>query len=339
MLRILIFAAAILLICLIILPRTSEEKTFERLILKTLIASCTALIIIFSIGLYHFKDTLWFAKDDLNLLLKKVTTLENSKSISLNSYDLRNVSISMLEQLPDIDHIKLKDLDLDATNKVAPLLQKNSSLLLDKFSDKPAAKIFAYLHTNTKVKCLIINDSNLKITSIKTLAESLKNNNISRLELDYNRLNDKDISEFFKAFTNNKVEELSLRGNKINDKGIISILKQSPPLKKLDLWGNQIKHHGAITLANFLKTNPPLQELNLGYNQINDLGIISIANALPTNTNLQILDLTRNPFTNPASQALLKSLQTNNTCSIKTHKEGIDANLYNALNQPAYTPK
>jgi hypothetical protein len=83
------------------------------------------------------------------------------------------------------------------------------------------------------------------------------------------------------------VENLSLRNNKIDDisaeyisYGIGDVKRQNKKLINLNLSGNLIGDHGAISLARSLRTNRSLLILNLSNNQIGDPGAKAFADVI-----------------------------------------------------------
>ena len=83
------------------------------------------------------------------------------------------------------------------------------------------------------------------------------------------------------------MENLSLRNNKIDDisaeyisYGIGDVKRQNKKLINLNLSGNLIGDHGAISLARSLRTNRSLLILNLSNNQIGDPGAKAFADVI-----------------------------------------------------------
>ena len=137
------------------------------------------------------------------------------------------------------------------------------------------------------------------------LAETLKNSQLTELNLGRNQIGDKGARALAEALKNSQLTDLRLSYNRIGDDGAKALADalEDSQLTQLNLDHNQIGDDGAKALAAALKDSQ-LIELTLGNNQIGDEGIWALKNVLKDS---QLLDLGLGPTYN---QILLNSLNS-----------------------------
>ena len=95
---------------------------------------------------------------------------------------------------------------------------------------------------------------------------------------------------------------------------IACVLKDNPPLMRLDLGANKIDDSKAKAIADALRTNTFLRILILGRNEIDDSGAKSLSEALKVNSSLTRLDLGANKIGVLGAKSLSEALKVN--CSL-----------------------
>jgi len=117
---------------------------------------------------------------------------------------------------------------------------------------------------------------------------------LKRLSLRFGRLDTKNINALISAFEiGSSLVELNLHGNNIGDTTMIRVLQylSHTCLKKLFLSGNQLCDSAAIFLSNMIKNTPSLTELYLFGNNISNVGATSLLSAFQNATHLSVLAL------------------------------------------------
>lgn len=126
---------------------------------------------------------------------------------------------------------------------------------------------------------------------------------IRSLDLEKNRLGDRDLADLAKSPHLVDLASLLLWNNRIGDGGIRALAAADlPALTRLDLSNNVVGDGGAVALAGSPMIGR-LRVLDLTGNQIGDPGGVALARS-PGAAMLTWLDLTKNPLV--ASQALLR---------------------------------
>ena len=345
-LRVLLITVVILIICLILLPRTNKEKVIQLKLLKFIASICILCIISFSFALYFFKDTLWADTEYKDQIMKKVyleglptdNNEQTRKALKLTNYDLHNFPIKqlieVLENDPNIKTLYLKSMTIENAQQVSLFLPNNKfldTIIMANTNSDVLQKLFEIVPHTKSLKILVANNNKIDLPALNNLKKAMENSTLKELELDNTKFGD-DIAKLqiindILTTPNTMLTRLSLRSNSINDQDLIALISNitsNTKILELDLWNNDIKNLGAKSIADLLIKNSSLTELSLGYNDISDAGIIYIANALSQNTTLKKLDLSRNPFYDEATRVLATSLQKNHTLKqLKLHTEGI----------------
>ena len=234
-LRILLIAIAVLIFCLIVLPKTAKEKALERLSLKIIVIICIALTTLFSVALFYFKDTLWADHDNYDLILRKVQAIERSdiKSLTLSNYDLRNFSTkalsSVLNNNPKIQTLILKNLTLQDTQGIKSILLTNitlKTLVLNNITTEGMIELINSLIHNKSINVLALYKIQLNIELLNALKNILeKNKIISSLILEYIDFNQDSALYVNSIILNSSISKVILRGNQFQDKEIAIITK------------------------------------------------------------------------------------------------------------------
>ncbi|MGX8717055.1 MAG: hypothetical protein ACSW8C_03645 [bacterium] len=94
---------------------------------------------------------------------------------------------------------------------------------------------------------------------------------------------------------------------------IACVLKDNPPLMRLDLGANKIDDSKAKAIADALRTNTFLRILILGRNEIDDSGAKSLSEALKVNSSLTRLDLGANKIGVWGAKSLSEALKVNSS--------------------------
>jgi len=327
-LRLLIISIAVLVFCLLLLPRTKKEKIMERKVLKSLIAISIILIIIFSIALYQFRDSLLSSGNDNHPLATYLRQNPNLTELTLTKYQLTNIPIAAIQQLilsqKDLKTLILNNItpeNVDALNRIYAPKNTIEHLVINGFKKyqlnallKPALDLFElkslaihypisepdfknvlfFLSNQESITQLDFEDAELTSIELQNLSQFLKTYEtpLKLLNLTRNKITDGHISMLAKGIKQqNKLKFLSLKLNKLTTlhNDAIENLLQSKILQTLDLSFNRLEDNTVTRLLLKLTTHPTVSKIYLDRNLLTDRSLDNIETLLKDNPRIKVL--------------------------------------------------
>ena len=178
-------------------------------------------------------------------------------------------------------------------------------------------ELFEYLKQNKTIKILYLNSNNLSSSCGYYLADCLKKNTtIEILHLSHNKINESGFDSFLNILGNDNstLKELDISYNElsIEDFQLLSnYLNLNPPLKSLDISGNNLQNKAANLIGVTFKKLTNLKEIKLNDCSINDETAPQILMYL-NESNIQNLEIDSNKFGPMAPMLILKKIQVSN---------------------------
>jgi hypothetical protein len=178
-------------------------------------------------------------------------------------------------------------------------------------------ELFEYLKQNKTIKILYLNSNNLSSSCGYYLADCFKKNTtIEILHLSHNKINESGFDSFLNILGNDNstLKELDLSYNElsIQDFQLLSnYLNLNPPLKSLDISGNNLQNKAANLVGVTFKKLTNLKEIKLNDCSINDETAPQILMYL-NESNIQNLEIDSNKFGPMAPMLILKKIQVSN---------------------------
>ena len=178
-------------------------------------------------------------------------------------------------------------------------------------------ELFEYLKQNKTIKILYLNSNNLSSSCGYYLADCFKKNTtIEILHLSHNKINESGFDSFLNILGNDNstLKELDISYNElsIEDFQLLSnYLNLNPPLKSLDISGNNLQNKAANLVGVTFKKLTNLKEIKLNDCSINDETAPQILMYL-NESNIQNLEIDSNKFGPMAPMLILKKIQVSN---------------------------
>ena len=175
-------------------------------------------------------------------------------------------------------------------------------------------ELFEYLKQNKTIKILYLNSNNLSSSCGYYLADCFKKNTtIEILHLSHNKINESGFDSFLNILGNDNstLKELDISYNElsIEDFQLLSnYLNLNPPLKSLDISGNNLQNKAANLVGVTFKKLTNLKEIKLNDCSINDETAPQILMYL-NESNIQNLEIDSNKFGPMAPMLILKKIQ------------------------------
>eukprot|EP01004_Peranema_trichophorum_P009936 NODE_868_length_2289_cov_40.035549_g742_i0.p1 GENE.NODE_868_length_2289_cov_40.035549_g742_i0~~NODE_868_length_2289_cov_40.035549_g742_i0.p1 ORF type:complete len:677 (-),score=116.02 NODE_868_length_2289_cov_40.035549_g742_i0:189-2219(-) len=149
---------------------------------------------------------------------------------------------------------------------------------------------------------------------LETLRSTSSLSKVHSVCWNFNKMNDHVCDELINIIRHSPcLTNLELFGNLISNRSCVTLgsILVKGKLKRLKLGDNLITDPGAMCIGKGLLKNSQLIQLHLGKNLIGNQGVISIVDALHGNTTLTSLGLRDNKFGSPAFEALAYLLKMN----------------------------
>jgi len=204
------------------------------------------------------------------------------------------------------------------------------------------------LNTTTGIKRLIFSRLNVGSEMISFVSDIIEHNSyIQCIGWHGNRIESLDDMRRFcksiKKSVSNSLRSLALNScfNGSNREMMRIVVDASSQLESLTMTINGIGLEGATVIANWLASNPPMKRLDLKGNNLSDTDTTILANALQNNTNLKRIDLGNNDITSGGRRVLLESVfnvSSLNSCVASNHRcriHGLNPDISN-INKYAY---
>ena len=266
--------------------------------------------------------------------LQEITTLKLldlscNNMTSVVAQDLAGVinCNSCLEQL----HLANNDLKSSAVAVLQALQGIATLKVLDlNFNNMTGvvAEDLAYvIDRNSCLEYLYLSNNDLKSTAVVVLQALQGITTLEVLNLSCNNMTSvvaEDLACVIKS--NSCLKKLYLYGNDLKSSGVVMLqaLQGITTLKVLDLSFNNMTSVIAKELVDVIKRNPCLEELHLAYNDLNSSTIV-VLQALQEVRTLKLLDLRGNNMTSVVAQDLVGVIEQN-PCLEKLHLAGNDLN-------------
>ena len=220
---------------------------------------------------------------------------------------------------------------LAAINYYQPKISQLSFInnKLDKIFNRTILSCIKLIKTLTM---LDLSNNELNEENIKGLCEYLKQNDtIKILYLNYNNLS--SACGYYMADTfkkNSTIEVLHLSHNKLNESGFDSFLNilgnDNTSLKDLDISYNEFKYLDFKSLSGYLNSNPPLKKLDISGNNLEPQAANIIGVTLKKLTNLEELKLNNCGIIDESVQQLFSFLNESSIQNIE-----IDSNKFETM--------
>ena len=232
-----------------------------------------------------------------------------------NQFELTDEMINSAKQKGKFFDDALAIYDIIGTG-IHPSLKKfqrtshlpNSLIFNNVFVDINTIKIIFHLSPKYNINTLKFSCNNFNLKNLECLVNSIINKEhcVNNLTYEWNDIiiidgiqySYKNISniedekllelmdktqELIANLVNSKLEILCLRGNFLGDKGALKIfnnlkLNESPKLRVLNLFNNNLTDDCIKTLVDLILVNKSLEEINLGKNNLTDTSLELIAN-------------------------------------------------------------
>ena len=174
-----------------------------------------------------------------------------------------------------------------------------------------------YLKQNDTIKILYLNYNNLSSACGYYMADTFKKNStIEVLHLSHNKLNESGFDSFLNILGNDNtsLKDLDISYNEfkyLDFKSLSGYLNSNPPLKKLDISGNNLEPQAANIIGVTLKKLTNLEELKLNNCGIIDESVQQLFSFL-NESSIQNLEIDSNKFETMGPMIALKKIQVCN---------------------------
>ena len=256
----------------------------------------------------------------INAISKNLKNNENIMKISLNGNKITEIDSDFYELFNWVKDIHISENPLNQSGIVRLFQGSEYNRLFKKLKFKYNS------NDEYHFKCFNKNIKHVDISfnhniNISLMSHILSLKNLSKLNLQMNNINDKDIKSIVKYIIDNNtpIKNLFLKNNKITQEGsesISDLINISKTLKVLDLSFNELKTEGVKKICNSIIISdsiPCLEELYLNGNKCNDYCADDIFNLLISSKskNIKVLALNLNFFSNKGINKILSSLRKN----------------------------
>ena len=277
----------------------------------------------------------------INAISKSLKNKENIMKIFLEGNKISEIDSDFYELFNWVKDIQISENPLNQSGIVRLFQGSEYNRLFKKLQFKYNS------NDDYHFKCFNENIKNIDLSFNHNINISLMNHilslkNLSKLNLQMNNINDKDIKTIINFIKDNNtpIKNLILKNNKITQEGsesISELIKFSKTLKLLDLSFNDLKSEGVKKICNSIIVTEPnsnLEQLFLNGNKCNDYCSDDIFNLLinKKSKKLKLLSLNLNFFSNKGIDKILSSLRKNDSLKQLCLSENkIDEKAFNNL--------
>jgi Ran GTPase-activating protein (RanGAP) involved in mRNA processing and transport len=240
----------------------------------------------------------------------------------------------------------------DLVTSLAALLRNTSSALTNlELTDShfrgetETHDLFASLRENTSLRQLSFSECNLRGESLSRIFNNLcEHPSISHLDISFNKpeLNSSAIVDLSQLiWSSSTLENVNLgflafgSGRQVDLSQLFRCLSDenhNPPLKVLQIGGNNLRDEQMQDIVTMLMRNESIQQLDLSNNGFTNDGIHLLAESLATLKRLRILDLQENPFDQEGVQMLVDCMDsTTLLVAVEVDEELADTHAYRLL--------
>ena len=277
----------------------------------------------------------------INAISKSLKNKENIMKIFLEGNKISEIDSDFYELFNWVKDIQISENPLNQSGIVRLFQGSEYNRLFKKLQFKYNS------NDDYHFKCFNKNIKNIDLSFNHNINISLMNHilslkNLSKLNLQMNNINDKDMKTIINFIKDNNtpIKNLILKNNKITQEGsesISELIKFSKTLKLLDLSFNDLKSEGVKKICNSIiitEPNSNLEQLYLNGNKCNDYCSDDIFNLLinKKSKKLKLLSLNLNFFSNKGIDKILSSLRKNDSLKQLCLSENkIDEKAFNNL--------
>ena len=277
----------------------------------------------------------------INAISKSLKNKENIMKIFLEGNKISEIDSDFYELFNWVKDIQISENPLNQSGIVRLFQGSEYNRLFKKLQFKYNS------NDDYHFKCFNKNIKNIDLSFNHNINISLMNHilslkNLSKLNLQMNNINDKDMKTIINFIKDNNtpIKNLILKNNKITQEGsesISELIKFSKTLKLLDLSFNDLKSEGVKKICNSIiitEPNSNLEQLFLNGNKCNDYCSDDIFNLLinKKSKKLKLLSLNLNFFSNKGIDKILSSLRKNDSLKQLCLSENkIDEKAFNNL--------
>jgi Ran GTPase-activating protein (RanGAP) involved in mRNA processing and transport len=262
---------------------------------------------------------------NFNLLITTcVVVLLTSHALIAMDNNLKSVDYSLFVQgrtfklAAQKDKIAITNNELESIGSVINNINLiEIDLSYNNIGDEGMLYLTSLIKKKNSIKRLNFHDCHLE-KSFDSIAELIKENTITHLDISGNAPNDDAIKRLSQALKDNtSLISLNMGGNELTDAHIEDITKSlvhHKTLTRFSIFGSKIDKVGGEAIAHLIKINRSITALNLQNSNIEAKTFVIIAEALMENKFINEIDLSWNKiFENNSLEVLAKLIEKNNT--------------------------
>ena len=231
---------------------------------------------------------------------------------SINYYQINVTQLSFINN--KLDKIFNKNI-LSCVKLIKTLVMLDLSN--NGLNEENIKELFEFLKENKTIKILYLNNNNLTSSSGYYLADCFKKNiSIEILHLSHNKITDSGFDSFLNILGNDNstLKELDISYNELSledFKVLSNYLNLNPPLKSLDISGNNLENKSANLIGVTFKKLTNLEEIKLNNCSITDESAPQVLMYLNESI-IKNLEIDSNKFGPMAPMLILKKIQVSN---------------------------
>jgi hypothetical protein len=276
-------------------------------------------------GVDNIKHTLKYYYPQI-IRMDKSFTNTNDNSNNPNSYItklayMNKVLAAINYYQPKISQLSFINNKLDRifNNTILSCIKLIKTLTMldlsnNELNEENIKELCEYLKQNKTIKILYLNNNNLSSACGYYLADTFKKNStIEIFHYSHNNLNESGFDSFLNILGNDNTSlvDLDISYNQfkfLDFKSLSGYLNSNPPLKKLDISGNNLEPQAANIIGVAFKKLTNLEELKLNNCGINDESIQQLFNFL-NESSIQNLEIDSNKLETMGPMILFKKIQ------------------------------
>lgn len=263
-----------------------------------------------------------FTLDDIAIITKHFTELNNLKELNISNNSLRSTSpehsklfIEIFNNIKNLSNLNITNcfLNIFDMQEISSVLSNFNNLIsfrisnnkLNHQNDSGIFMIIKALKSCKNLKIISISNNKISFNSISALCETLKNlPNLKLLDISSNNIEISQITNILDSIlipenlTELDISKNCLESSKFgNIEKLGKILKRFKSLIKLNISSCELKFKDALQISKIISIFNDLTYFNISYNKMqyyNDCGIVSILKALENCEKLTSLDISHN---------------------------------------------
>ena len=254
----------------------------------------------------------------INYLSKTLINIESLMKLSLSTNQITEINDYFYELFAWVEQIIISDnpLNINEVSKIFKATSNNKLYKKLRFKITDGAFNEQFIE-NYNLKQLDISFNNKCNDNLMKSILNLKN--LSKLNLQHNNLQDKDIQSLvlYHKELNSSLKELLVQNNLIGIEGgksIAELIKNNKYLKKLNISSNPILSEGINSICDsIINYKNILNEFLINFTDCNDYCLNKIISMILKNKKLSVFSFIGNKFTNKGTDKILSALRLNNS--------------------------